>query len=75
MSGSKRMIRAHKLDVVGTMFGLTFEPDEQVTLWMEDDEIWYSVVTFHADWIGDLHRVLWGGLQEWAKRKVSGRKS
>lgn len=71
----KRMIRAHKLDVVGRQFGLTFEADDLVTLWLEDDEVFYEIVTFHADWIGDLHRVLWGGLQEWAKRKVSGRKS
>lgn len=68
------MIRAHKLDVVGQCFGLTFEADDLVTLWIEDDEVWYPVSTFSADWIGDLHRVMWGGLVEWAKRKVSGRK-
>lgn len=69
----KRMIRAEMLDVRGTMFGLTFDGEEQVTLWLEDDEIWSSVVTFHADWISDLQQVVWKSLTEWAKRKVAGR--
>ena len=75
MDDDKRMIRAEMLDVVGQQFGLTFDADNQVTLFVEDDEIWYSVVTFDASWIGDLHRVTWNALQEWAKRKVGGRKT
>lgn len=71
---AQRMIRRDKLNVVGTQFGLTFEDDEQVALWIEDDEIWYAVAAFHQDWLSDLQRVAWGGVQEWAKRKVEEKK-
>jgi hypothetical protein len=70
----KRMIRREKLDVVGDIFGLTFEDDEQITLWLEDDEIWFSVATFHQQYLSDLQSTAWEGLRAWARRKVVERK-
>ena len=69
-----RMIRPEKLDVRGDCFGLTFDDDEQVTLWIEDDEIFFSVATFHQTFLSDLQSTAWEGLRAWARRKVTERK-
>jgi hypothetical protein len=73
-SEDRRMIRRENLDVVGELFGLTFEDDEQVTLWVEDDEIWFSEITFSQEWLSDLQSTAWEGLRAWARRKVVERK-
>jgi len=74
MSNDKRMIRAEKLDVRGDIFGLTFEDDDQITLWVEDDGLWFSQTTFHQQFLSDLQSTAWEGLRAWARRKVVNRK-
>jgi antibiotic biosynthesis monooxygenase (ABM) superfamily enzyme len=74
MGQTQRMIRPEKLDVRGDTFGLTFDNDDEITLWIEDDELWYSVATFHQTFLSDLQSTSWEGLRAWARRKVTERK-
>lgn len=53
--------RKEDLDVAGECFGMKFHPGGSnglVSLFVEDDELWFLKVTFDIYWLKDLQQVI-----------------
>lgn len=72
MSGEP--VTGDKLDVLGEMFGLRFDPEDLVsevppapgvTLYVEDDGLWYPAESFARSYLEDLSEVVRAGYALW----------
>jgi hypothetical protein len=50
-------LRASDMDVVGGIWAIKFRDNDQVELFVEDDEWYHPKASFHKIWLSDLERI------------------